>query len=88
MNSSTLSTAPAEPRCGSTVSACCMRARAVMPATSSASSGESVHRAASMLAMITSAICSTGMAGVPRTSGLGSPGPSRSRRPRRAGRSR
>ena len=56
-----------------------MRARAVMPATSSASSGESVHCAASMLAMITSAICSTGMAGVPRTSGL--TGPSRSRRP-------
>ena len=43
-----------------------MRARATMPATSKASSGDKVHCTASMLAMMTSAICSTGIALVPR----------------------
>ena len=70
MNSSTFRTAPADPRCGSTVRPWRMRSRAVTPATSSASSGESFHCAASRLALMTSAICSTGIAGVPRTSGL------------------
>ena len=38
----------------------------MMPATSNASSGDSVQRAASSVAKMTSAICSTGIVPAPR----------------------
>jgi len=47
-----------------------MRCRAVMPATSNASSGDSFHCVASMAARITTAICSTGAAATPRIASL------------------